>query len=124
MIKIDENALICDLAEIYKIYDYKEIAPAKVAIFAIGLRDNSRIKMKLGNLKYDFKTLLIAKLVDGVNLLVWSKTSDAQKGLNRPLSIMSQLYQEEREVSAFKSGKEFELEKSRILAERSNKHGY
>jgi len=46
MIKLDENALICDFAETYHIYDYRQLPPTRVAVFACGLRDDSRIKMK------------------------------------------------------------------------------
>lgn len=119
MIKLDENALICDLAETYKIYDYKEIAANKVAIFAIGLRDDSRIKMKITNQKIDFKTLLLAKLVDNFNLFLWSRSKDSKTGANKPKSIIGHLYEEDNQISTFKTGKDFEIEKARILAERS-----
>ena len=49
MIKTDEDALICDLAETYQIYDYKSLPAYMVATFSVGLRENSRIKMKLSN---------------------------------------------------------------------------
>ena len=43
MIAIDEDALICDLAETYQIYDYRRLPVQTVAVFSLGLRDNSRI---------------------------------------------------------------------------------
>lgn len=123
MIKVDENALICDLAETYHIFNYKEIAADKVAIFAIGLRDDSRIKMKISGSKLDFKTLLLAKLVDDFAMLLWSKTKESRKGLNKPYQIIGSLFKKESDVKAFQSGKDFELEKQRLLAERSDNHG-
>ena len=33
MIKTDEDALICDLAETYRIYDYKQLPAYQVAVF-------------------------------------------------------------------------------------------
>jgi len=74
MIKVDENALICDLAETYQIFNYKQIPPSTVAIFAIGLRDDSRIKMKLSGAKVSPNILLLSGIVDRLNLLLWSKT--------------------------------------------------
>lgn len=118
MIKLDENALICDLAETYHIYNYKQVPPSMVAIFAIGLRDDSRIKMKLSGQKVNTYTLMLASMVDRLNILIWAKTKDAEKGINRPKSILDSLYQRDSEVSAFKSSKEFEEERAKLLAGR------
>lgn len=125
MIKIDENALICDLAETYRIYNYREIAPSMIAIFSIGLRDDSRIKMKLSNQKVDYKTLLLAMIFDKTNLLLWSKTKDAQNGANKPVSLSESLLniKTTSNISAFTSGKEFEKAKARILSGKEDKYG-
>ena len=117
MIKIDENALICDLAETYHIYNYRQMPPSQVAIFAIGLRDNSRIKIKLSGSKVSPEILLLAGIIDRLNLLLWTKTKDAEKGWNRPRPILESLYKEENNISAFASGKEFEKERNRLIKE-------
>ena len=80
MVKTDEEALICDLAETYQIYDYRQLPATRVAVFARGLRDNSRIKMKLSGIEVDPQAMLLASIADGVNLLVWQKTKDAMRG--------------------------------------------
>ena len=118
MIKVDENALICDLAETYHIFDYRQLPPSTVAIFCIGLRDDSRIKIKLSGAKVSPNILLLSGIIDRLNLLLWTKTEDARKGLNRPKSILGELYNKESEVSAFISGKEFEKERQRIIEGR------
>lgn len=115
MLKIDENALMCDLAETYQIYNYRQLPPSTVAIFCIGLRDNSRIKMKLSGAKVTPEILLLSGIVDRLNLLLWTKTKDAEKGLNKPKSILDHLYDSESDVSAFTSGEEFERERSRLI---------
>ena len=115
MIKTDENALICDLAETYQIYNYRQLPPATVAIFAIGLRDDSRIKMKLSGAKVSPNILLLSGIVDRLNLILWSKTKDGSKGINKPKSILEHLYEKESDVSAFASGKEFEEERNRLI---------
>ena len=115
MIKVDENALICDLAETYQIYNYRQLPPATVAIFAIGLRDDSRIKMKLSGAKVPPNILLLSGIVDRLNLLLWTKTEDAKRGRNKPKSILDELYNKESDVSAFASGKEFEEERNRLI---------
>jgi len=120
MLKVDENALICDLAETYHIYDYRQLPPSKVAIFAIGLKDDSRIKMKLSGSKVSLETLLLAGIVDRLNILIWQNTEDGAKGRNRPKPILDVIYEKESDISAFTSGKEFEEERRRLikLAER------
>ena len=118
MIRVDENALICDLAETYQIYNYRQMPPSTVAIFCMGLRDDSRIKMKLGGAKVSPNILLLSGIVDRLNLLLWAKTEDGRKGRNKPKSILEDLYSKESEVSAFASGKDFEEERQRIIEGR------
>ena len=86
----------------------------------MGLRDNSRTKMKLNNQKVDNQTLMLASIIDRLNLLLWTKTKDAEKGMNRPKSVLESLYPQDSEISAFYSGKEFLEERARLLAERKN----
>ena len=45
MLNTDEEALVCDFAETYRIYNYKEIPCKMAAIYAKGLKENARIKM-------------------------------------------------------------------------------
>lgn len=118
MIKIDESALICDLAETYNIFDYKSLPLIKVATFCVGLRDDSRIKLKISETKMPLEKLLLGMIVDRLGLLVWSKTEDARKGYNRPKSILQAMMGDiEKENLSFASGEEFEKAKREILGE-------
>lgn len=111
MIRLDEEALICDLAETYKIYDYEQLPPLRVAVFALGLRDDSRIKMKLSGQSVPFDTLLLAGISDKLSTLVWFQTADGQKGKNRPTMMTDLLTKKESErsedVVIFNSGEDF-----------------
>lgn len=91
MINVDEDALICDLAETYHIYDYRSLPLKMVATFSVGLRENSRIKMALAEVKYPFDTLLLASIYDCLNLRNWAMTRDAQNGNNAPQSLTNKL---------------------------------
>lgn len=118
MIKLDEDALICDLAEVYHIFDYKQLPASRVAVFSLGLRDSSRIKLKMTNNPFDFETMMLAGILDKVNLIFWSKTKDAEKNKNRPMSIVDMLTgskKEDKKVVSFKSGKDFEAERNKLL---------
>ena len=117
MFATDKDALICDLAETYHIYNYKSLPASMVATLAVGLREDSRIKMKLNNMRHSFDTMLMALLVDRMSLLVWLNTKDGATGTNRPASIFEQLILKEKEnnIEGFDSSEDFEEEREKLL---------
>lgn len=117
MIALDENALVCDLAETYHIYDYRSLPLSKVATFAVGLRENSRIKMKISGTKHPLDTMLLASIVDRLSVLAWMKTKDGANGVNQPKSILFQLMgkEEESDIEAFDTPEEFEKRRKEVL---------
>ena len=120
MIALDEDALICDFAETYQIYDMYSLDVERAAILAAGLRDDSRIKMAAAGLKVDINTLLLARIADAMALNVYAKTKDAAYGRNRPKSVLEALMDEKKqELRHFTSGEEFEAEWRRINGDRT-----
>ena len=117
MIKLDEEALICDLAETYNILDYKKLALNKLAILACGLRDDSRIKLKMSDNILSPNQLLLAGIQDRLSLIVYSKTKDAEKGINYPKLVFDNL---ENKINGFSSGEDFMKERERIMKEGKN----
>lgn len=116
MIRTDEHALICDFAETYRIYDYKELRPRQAAIFAVGLPDDSRIKRALTGQKQPTKVLLLAMIADSLKTLVWFQSKDGQTGANRPPSILEALTKEaETEYTAFDSIEEYEAARAKRM---------
>ena len=120
MIREDKDALICDLAETYNIYDFEQLPLDKAAVFACGLKNDSRIKLKMSGDNVLMDTILLTAIVDRLSCLVWFKTKDAAKGINRPQFITELLNQrgKSKEVGknmSFSSGKEFEQTRKRIL---------
>jgi len=117
MLHLDEEAIICDLAETYHVLDYRGLAPSLVAILCSGLSNDSRIKRKIANRKVSLEEFLLAALVDRVSLLVWAKTEDAQKGRNKPKSILSILEEEVAmpKYKGFDSIDEFESKRAEFL---------
>ena len=120
MISLDEDALICDLAETYQIYDYRQLPPTRVAVFACGLRENSRIKMKASGQIVPTDTMLLAGISDKLSMLVWFQTEDGQKGKNRPTMLTGLLTKSEpdneKDVIVFNSGEEFEKRRKELMA--------
>lgn len=118
MLAKDRNALICDMAETYGIFDLRAVPTATLAILAVGLRDDARIKKKLADEKVDQGILLMAAAVDRLSLLVWMQTEDGRKGRNRPTSILEAINgkdKSDREMVAYNSPEEFEAARARIL---------
>ena len=103
-----EDLLICDLAETYHILNYEELSPKLVATLCFGLRDDSRVKMKLSNSKITLTQTLIARMVDELSFQSWAKTKDGQKNRNRPESVLKALTEEkEDEAEVFLTADDF-----------------
>ena len=119
MIEIDEDALICDLAETYQIYDYRQLPPLRVAVFSCGLRSESRIKMKISGQSVPLETLLLAGISDRLSTLVWFQTADGQKGKNRPIPLIELLTNAKKKndenVVVYHSGEDFNNARNRLI---------
>ena len=100
--------------EYYNILNYKDIQPDVLGVLVFGLRDNSRIKMNIKNSKLTIEQTFQGMMVDALNFIVWSKTEDAKKGINRPKLIMDSYRNTEKECKGFKTGEEFENELARL----------
>ncbi len=121
MLNTDKNALICDFAETYNIYTLESLPVDTVAILACGLRENSRIKMKLAGVKVAPDILLLAHAVDRLSVLVWQRTKDGHKGRKKPVSFVEELTGKSKTekktitVSAFDTPEEFERTRRAII---------
>ena len=121
MLGTDEEALICDLAETYHVLNYKALPVTTVALFASGLRDSARIKMKINKQEAEDKTVLLAAAVDRLTMLLWAGSEDGQKNRNRPKMIVPQLLgEEEKEILTFDSIESFETKRREILKKGGN----
>lgn len=77
--------------------------------------------MALANTKYSFDTLLLASILDGVNLRNWAMSEDAISGINRPQSMVNKLIGKEDDNSeemTFDSKEEFEDMRGKLLGRR------
>ena len=111
MIAVDEAALECDLMETYSIQDYRALPARRAALFAYGLRENSRIKKRLAGASVSLETMLLAVCADALNTLVWFQTEDGRSGENRPVSFARLLRgaDEEDEAVGFDSPEDYDV---------------
>ena len=111
MIAVDEDALICDLAEVYHIYDMHQLPCDYIATLACGLRADSRIMMAMSGRKVEFRYLLWAHIADNTAITAWLNSENAEKGKDRPPSFVSALLNkvdESEKVVQFESGTDFD----------------
>lgn len=116
MIRLDEDALICDFAEYYHIYDYRGLPAGYAATLACGLREDSRIQRSLAGRNYDKLDMLLAAAVDRLSVLVWAQTEDGQKGRNKPAMLVDALLKSgDDEIQPYESIDEFKRARARLI---------
>ena len=109
MISSAEDALICDFAEYYHIYDYRSLPVDYAATLACGLREDSRTFVALNETKHGFDMMYKTLVLDYLARLWWAKTEDGQKGQNAPESIFKTVFGEDKpkNLQSFRSGDDF-----------------
>lgn len=118
MIRFDEDALICDLAETYHIYDYRSLPVRLVATLAAGLRDDSRIKLLKTNSPVSQDTALLAVIADRIEGIRYMWADDAVKQAHPPVSmtelIFSDMEKKNTNEVSFDTSQEFEAALAKI----------
>lgn len=114
---IGEEELICDFAETYRVLDFKSLPARLAAILAVGMRDDSRIKMKLRGDRLSRRDGLLAMIYDIFAEYIWA--IGGAKG-DRPASayrMMSGIEEKNSKpsVRGFDSPEEYEEERRRLL---------
>lgn len=121
MINLDEDALICDLAETYQIYDYRSLPVKLVATLSAGLRDNSRIKLRAAGSRVTLEEMLLAMIADRIEMFKYGFSEDAKRKQNVPKSVLEMLTGESEKKAnkamGFKTPEEFEAALARIRGE-------
>lgn len=79
-----------------------------------GLRADTRTMMAISGQSLTLNEFLMATIIDRLNLLLWTKTKDAEKGRNRPKSIIDS-FTKNTDISSFKNKEDFERTKEKII---------
>ena len=96
MISADKDLFMCDMVESYGIINYEQLPAVTVAAFAYGLRDDSRIKLKLRGERAPREVSLLCWLIDELRMFRWSLSEDAQNGVSPPEKIYDRLLYPEK----------------------------
>lgn len=109
------DALECDMAETYGVFDIYSLPLRKLATLACGLRENARINMELSGTKIDIQTMLLALLADKTAEMCWLNSVEGAQGVNHPPSIYRAIMdptkeekEQESEVMTFRTPEEYE----------------
>lgn len=113
MINADEEALVCDMAEAYHIFDFRALPLRMAAVLAAGLRENSRIKIKMAGSKYSPEIMILSAIVDRLSILVWHQTEDGLRGINPPKLLLESMTEGESE--GFDTVEEFEAAYQKVF---------
>lgn len=111
----DKDALLCDFAQYYHIYDLDALAPGYAAVLACGLPEDSRIMKKKAGTNAGLKELLLAAIVDNLRCIKngLAGTNDSQQSLVSLLTGTPQ--KSETGQAGFDTPEEFEAARKRIL---------
>lgn len=111
--------LICDLAETYRIYDYKGVPVSLLGTLVSGFGENTRIGMKLAGVKAPAEIIMLARIYDLVNALLWARTEDAVKGKNPPEQLAPKFFdkEQEKDTVGFATGEDYEKARAELLKE-------
>lgn len=116
MISLDEDALYCDLAEYYGLYDWKSIGLLNLSKLACGLRDESRIMQKLSGSKVKRDSIILAGILDRLSLLIYAQSKDARHNRNRPKSLVDVLTEnKETQNQGFYTSEDYENKRKEII---------
>lgn len=103
------------MVQYYGLLEYKALPVKTQAALALGLPDDSRTKMNLAGQKVPTTTLLLASILDNLQIQTWMRSGKGKK----PASVVQALLQgkekKEAEVIAFRSGEDFERYRERLM---------
>lgn len=103
LLNVCEDAIVCDMAETYGVFDLQGLPVSKLATLVLGLKDNSRTKIYISGTKCDSQTLLLAAIVDRLSMLVWLNSDDGAEGVNRPKSVLDAIMGKENTEGQYKT---------------------
>ena len=114
--RLDEDALICDLAETYQVLDYRSLPVKLVATLSAGLRDDARIKLRAADSSVGLDTIILAAIADNLTML---RAGMDKKNKGKPFLFSEALRGEKKKqkVRGFRTAEEFEAALKRIRGE-------
>lgn len=85
------------------------------------MRADSRIKQKMSSYDAEPIQIMLARLIDDVAFIAWTKTKDAEKNRNRPKSVLKSLLTkpeeapEDTSLQTFSTLEEFHKARQKLI---------
>lgn len=120
---ICKDALICDFAQYYHIYDIFALDLKTAATLACGLPAESRTVMQITGQKFSMADTLMIAMLDTLRSIEYSYVSvHSKRKVQKPQPLSQMLNQkDDNDIAIFNSAEEFEAERNRLL--RGNRNG-
>lgn len=119
MLATDRDALLCDMAETYGIFDLWALPVELLAVLASGLRDNSRIKMKIAGMRYIPLETVLPQVADRLTL-IWRALVGEHEATPMFTDVMLDKREPEKKAVGFSTPEEYEAEFRRIAGGETN----
>ena len=115
MIGTDEDAIYCDLAETYHMVvdDLESVPIMTLARLCVGLRDDSRIKMRMMDVNGIAPSFALIRISDTLTKLTHALA--AQEGAPMPKLYADIMIGKQEEAKGFDSIEEFEEARRRLM---------
>lgn len=110
MLAEDKDALVCDMAETYGIFDFCQVPIQTLATLAAGLHEESRIKMRIAGKNRISPLFAYVRIADTLTMIL--HVLSAKKGAEMPELLEDYMIgkpnKKEEKLKGFKSIDEFE----------------
>lgn len=116
MLATNRDDLVCDLAETYGVLDMEALPVDKLAVLSFGLRDDSRIKMKISKTKVSVDRLILAGCFDFLASIHYGLFG-GQTPPKSMYALVSGTATDSGETAGFDSIEDFVAERERIIQE-------
>ena len=101
--------------------DWRKVPGRTLGALVVGLGPQSRIGMKLAGIRATPDHIILGRIYDAVNLLLYSMSKDAKSGANKPESyadrFIKALDQDKDEYEVFTDAEAYERARRKILEE-------
>jgi hypothetical protein len=97
------------------------LAPSLVATLTMGLRENSRVMMKIGKQKLNYQEKMLALIFDALQIIAFKQGH--KKSASKPVSLLEKLTEEKKpkdELMVFNSADSFEAWRAKKMKGNNN----
>ena len=115
--KEHEDALVCDLAEYYGIYDYRQFSLRYIATLAVGLRADSRVKGYINGIEQPPVGITLVQMLDAIQYFAYAMAG----GKEAPKSALNAYLTAKKTTDGYDTGEDFENAREAILGRIKDK---